>query len=465
MKTPSLMRAAASALALAAALAAGSASAMDLREAVQIAINSNPQINQAIQNREAIEYERQQASGLYQPRVTLEASAGARRLDNPSRRSLGIEEDTLSPVEVGVVAEQVLFDFGRREGELERQASRVDGASHRVLERSEFIALEVSREFINYDLQRRIYAAALENIQFHEQMVSDLGEGVNSGSISIADRQQAEERLHAARARLTEAREDMIAAAIAFMTRTGLSIDEISGAPSLSGNVPPSIEEAVGLARTNNPRVKMAMADIDAAHALIKSARSGNLPRIALEGRARTGEDIDGFEDETTDLQVRLTMRWTVFDGGITSADVQEQVRRASEERYRLHQVVREVEEDVKSSWNRRENQRELGSVLGQQAAVSDDLLTSYVEQFRVGRRSLLDVLDAQNTRYNSKVLAETARASQMFAEYRVLAATGTLLSALGVQAPPRANAYARQRFGVEETPPAELNERRTPDR
>ena len=68
---------------------------------------------------------------------------------------------------------------------------------------------------------------------------------------------------------------------------------------------------------------------------------------------------------------------------------------------------------------------------LDRQSQVSDDLLLSYRSQFNVGRRSLLDVLDAQNTRYNTQVRLETARFSQLFAHYQTLAATNQLLDAL----------------------------------
>ncbi len=432
--------------------------AIELKEAVQIAIDSNPQVNQAVQNKEAIEFERRQAKGLYLPRVDVEGSAGVRELNNPSRRALGIEHDTLKPLDVGVVLDQTIFDSGWRRSEVERQAARTDGAATRVGERAEFIALETSREYLNYLLQQRIMGAAQDNVAFHEQMVADLAEGVSKGSISIADRQQAEERLQAAKARVIGAREDLVNAMIAFTTRTGLTLDQVSLPPNLT--TPATLDEAVGYARENNPRVKIAMADIDAAHALVGQAKADLGPRLSLEARANHGDDVDGVRGRTDDLQARVVVRWNVFDGSINRNKVQEHVRRASEERYRLHQVTREIEEDVRSSWNRREQQAYALRELEQQVRVSDDLLGSYSEQFKVGRRSLLDVLDAQNTRYNSQVLAETARFAEIFAGYKLLASTGQLLDSLGVQRPRAAAAGARERYGVDPTPPAELMSR-----
>ena len=100
---------------------------------------------------------------------------------------------------------------------------------------------------------------------------------------------------------------------------------------------------------------------------------------------------------------------------------------------------------------------------LEQQSKVSDDLLLSYREQFNVGRRSLLDVLDSQNTRFNVQVRTETSRLAQLFAEYQILATTDTLLDALGVTPPSDSSTYARERFHVPDTEPAELMRRRNP--
>src|SRR3546814_18676698 len=101
-------------------------------------------------------------------------SAGVRRLENSTRRALGIAGDELYPLEAGIRAEQTLIDFGRRRGEKLRQAARVDGAALRVVERSEFIALQSARQYLDVLLQQRVVAAAEANMTFHNSLVSDL---------------------------------------------------------------------------------------------------------------------------------------------------------------------------------------------------------------------------------------------------------------------------------------------------
>ena len=152
-----------------------------------------------------------------------------------------------------------------------------------------------------------------------------------------------------------------------------------------------------------------------------------------------------------------------IFNGGTKEANVREQQGRADETHARLFERTRQAEEDVRSAWSRLQNQTRLVGELEIQSRVSDDLLLSYREQFNVGRRSLLDVLDAQNTRYNVQAQAESARLARLYAQYRVLAATNRLIEALAVTMPTAAYSDERSRFRVNPIPPSDLQENSMP--
>ena len=436
---------------------------VELRDAVQSALNTNPQIRQAVSNRQATNEERVQGEGLWYPRISVEGSAGVESLHNPTRKDLGIADHTLWPIEGDLIVDQLVYDSGGREAEIRRQAARTDAAAARVDERSEYVALNVSRTYIDYLLQQRLVAIAQDNVTFHERLAGDLREGVAKGSISIADEQQAEERLQSARAKVTQAKEDLDTAAITFRTLTGIPIDTVSMPPDLSPCMPASLDEAEALARDNNPRVKEALADLATSREEIRAARAELGPTFHLEGRARAGHDIDGFEGRTTDLQARGVLRWLIYNGGTKEANVREQEERSNEVHGRLFERTRAAEEDVRTAWSRLQNQTALASELETQGRISDDLLLSYREQFNIGRRSLLDVLDAQNSRYNVQQQTETARLAKLYAQYQVLAAEDRLIDCLGVPEPLAGRQTEMARYHVNPIPPADLQENSMP--
>lgn len=433
-----------------------------LQDAINVAVNSHPEIAQAQYNKEAIEFERKQAQGLYAPRVDVEGSVGIRHLDNATRRLIGIQNDELYPVEGQAVADWLVLDFGRRRGELLRQAARVDGASLRVAERSEYVGLMVAREYLNVLLQERVVAASQDNVAFHQNMVNDLATGVKQGSISVADQQQAEERLQAAKVKVTEAEQSLSEAKIALRALTGLDIEGAQMPAPLTEQLPLTVDEAVGIVRTDNPKIREAQADVDAANALASSVHGDLFPKIGVEVTGRIGDDIDGFKGETKDVQARAYLRWNIFDGGINRANYQEKVRQASQARYRMYQLAREAEQDVRVAWSTMKTQARVVTDLSAQNKVSDDLVASYRAQFNVGRRSLLDLLDAQNTRFSVVVRLETARFSQMFAQYQVLGTENRFLKSLSLAPGAGAGANERSRFNYGPPVPAELQYRTT---
>jgi adhesin transport system outer membrane protein len=425
------------------------AQALSLKEAVRVAIETNPEIGQAIANREATEWELQQALGLYAPRVDLEASVGAQLLDTPSRRAAGIEDDPLYPAQVGFTATWDLLDGGFRDAEVDRQAARIDSASFRVLERSEIIGLEVARLYFEILLQGRIVQLARNNVAFHQETLSNVVDAISSGQLTEADRQQATERLASASAQVIQAQEALEAAKISFARNVGAPFTNAKLPPRAGKHLPRSLAAAVETGINNNPRIRVAGADVDAASALVNQAEGALGPRLSLEGRTVIGSDHTGTAGYGSDLSGKLVLRWNIFDGGIKSAKVQESIRRESEALLGQQVAAREVEEAVKVSWDRIHRQNELAGAYANQLSASDGLVSSYREQFTIGQRSLLDVLDAQNTRFNVQVQAETASFAARFAEYRLLAATGSLLAYLDLSAPSQSDAYARDLMGT----------------
>ena len=431
----------------------GFADAMSMKDAVALAVESNPEIGEAIANRAGIEFELEQGRGLYRPRIDLEGSIGGEIRDSATTRANNDEDHLFLRREASVVIRQTLFDgFGTR-GEIERQASRVDGAALRVRERSEFIALAVIREYLEMARTSRIIGLAKENIGYHQKILGEISQGAGDGAISVSDRQQAQERVYAAKARLEEVVEELKASQAAFIRLVGEPIGKMSPPINARNLIPKSLNSAIAMARVNHPSIKFAEADIDAAAALVKVAESKMYPKVTLEGRASAAEDVSGIRGFDGDLQANVVVDWNIYNGGIDAANKQEQIRHVDEEYHKLHRISREVEEGVRLSWDRHMQQtRRLQELLREMSAI-DQLRGSYAEQFKIGERSLLDLLDTQNTRFSVQVAIATSDAAVKFGHFRVLASTGKLLQTIGVAAPVEADTYARKDANVPETP------------
>jgi adhesin transport system outer membrane protein len=227
--------------------------------------------------------------------------------------------------------------------------------------------------------------------------------------------------------------------------------------------LPASLEDSIAKARQNSPVIQVARADLDATYGVRKKANSALYPKLSAELRGRYGDDLDGVFGRETDLRAELVMRWNLYRGGIDIANKQEALRRIDEQRFRLDQAYRDVEETMRLAWNRRTEEAQRLSELESSVSQLNLLVESYQEQFKIGERTLLDLLNTQNNRFNTEVAVETARFAVLFAGYGILASAGDLLTTLQLVPPTQAAAYTRDALRVPLTPEAETQKRFSP--
>jgi adhesin transport system outer membrane protein len=216
----------------------------------------------------------------------------------------------------------------------------------------------------------------------------------------------------------------------------------------MSGSVPNALDNALAVARRTNPTIRFLQADVGSAEALSRKVDGNRYPTLDLEAYAIYGEDLDGFEGQVEDYGVGLVLRYE-FQGNQNRALRQEHIRRVNQVRADLLTQVRLVEREVRESWaNREAAQRRVG-LLERQVDLSLEVRASYEQEFEVGTRSLLDVLNTQISLFQAQINLANLRSLETYINYRLLAAMGVLLPTMGVEPPTDALTYARQQAGA----------------
>lgn len=423
--------------------------AQSLTDAVRLAIETNPEVAQASAGREVVDHELRQARGLYLPQVDLDGFIGPQWTDSPSTRARGDGRNQLYGNQLSLVLQQLVFDGFGTGNEIERQASRVDAAAYRVLETAELIGLDVVQTYLDVLRQIGLVELANANVAVHVQTLNDVRRRQRAGRSSIADVQQASERLFGAQTTLVDFERSLENARIAYERLVGQPASVLTRPISVAGDVPIDAEAAVADARRNNPLLLAARADLDTANAGFRAAAAPYYPEVTLEGRATIGDDLSGIEGRNDTYDVLLVARYNLFRGGIDEANRREEAARIRESRNRLLALDRNVEELVRQSWNELQSATRRLDLLDQQVTSSEQVRRSYQQQFNIGQRTLLDLLDSETALFNARVSRNTIDFALIFARYRVIAATGNLLRTIGVNPPAAAAADARRRAGA----------------
>lgn len=424
------------------------AHALSLEDAILFVLETNPEITAAESNKQAIEFELQQARSFWSPRFELNAFAGSSINDGSTTPDLSAADGWISGYELGARVSQLLFDGGETRSEIERQAYRIDAAALRVLERSEVLSLEAIRLYADVLRMQSVLQLAYKNRDYHVEVLNRIRRGYDSGVIGIGDLQQAEERLILAEDTIISFEYDLEDIKNLFIAVVGVEAKGLKTVPDARSTLPPNLDAALEIARRSNPTILFLQADVGSAEARSRRTNANAFPKLFLEADGRLGEDVGGYEGDVADARVGLVLRYE-FQGSMKRAARQEEVRRVSESRARLLAQTRNVENEVRQSYAIYRSAQRRTTKITAQVRIARKLRETYEQEFVVGQRSLLDVLNTQNALFQAEANLVNARSAENYVRYRILASVGTLLKTLGIAPPEDAKVYARKERNV----------------
>jgi outer membrane protein, adhesin transport system len=266
-------------------------------------------------------------------------------------------------------------------------------------------------------------------------LVLDLREG---GRVPQSDVDQTGERLAASEAVTAQIRQALEEATAKFRQVVGTEPANLS-AVGLPPALPASRESAFQVSLDHHPRLHAAAAEARAAEFAREQARSGHLPTISLQGSASYGSDLDGIPGRNADVTGKVVLSWNLFDGFGTNyrtKSLSEQFNRAQFDQQTAARQIRESVDRAFAAWRMG---GERVAATRRQVEASQSLARQYEDEYKGGRRSLLDLLDAENAVFTSRFQLASVSAVQVFAAYQLLATMGRLLATLGVHVPPEA--------------------------
>ena len=399
------------------------AQAETLREAVSIALGQHPQVLGARRNAEAIRHEVTGAANAMNTRfgVIAEPSVGYTRGQGRDRRSGDLGAQAIKPI----------YDGGRTDNETDRQRARLSSANYSTEASRDDIALRVADAYIEVAKQQQLAELAHDYVDGIAALQRRVQEIVRIDKGRGYDLLQTDSRL--AQARLTLAdREGQLAEA-----REALA--QLVGQPigSVTSTEPPgepirSLQDAMDLLNMH-PSILARRAEVTAARKAAAVADAWTKPTINLRARVTSPRDFDGKRKWFGGYDLGLVTDWSPFDGGVgaaTAAAANAQVLTAEEA---VASTRRVLQTDVARHWT--QIQSRVGRV-GTRAELVEStrqVRAAYWEQFQIGKRSIIDLLNAENEIYAARLGAATEQAELTQARYRLLGATGQLLPRLGI--------------------------------
>lgn len=275
----------------------------------------------------------------------------------------------------------------------------------------------------------RIEAARLSQVSDVETLLTATRSRERVGASTSTDTLQAVARLAGSRARLSEAR--------ALLTRSNEDLREITGVYVNAADdpeppvIPARIITELPDHLANFPTIRVTDALIAKARADVRVARSARAPRLYLSGMTQTGNDVaQGAVNPSafrTGMRIGLTFRIPLFQGGAPGARVRQAqeilVGRQEDRRAAEQQTVAQI----RSQYAQLKALDAALPALGQAITASRAALFGVQTEIKIGNRSSLDVLNAQEEVTQAEIQLAQVRQQRLALAYAILGTMGEL--------------------------------------
>ena len=246
------------------------------------------------------------------------------------------------------------------------------------------------------------------------------------GEVTRTDVALAEARLAQAGAERVAAEGGLMSAQAFYRQVTGEAPGTLSWPPPPTG-LPESEEAAQATAVDANPSIEAASFIAQAAEADIEAAAATLRPQVAIRADYRHRFDPTEAIDETTEAALMATLRVPIYQGGATNARIRQTRQVATQRRLELDQARRVVREQVSHAWEGLVAARAQIEAFESQVAAAAVALDGVEQETRVGLRTTLDVLDAEQEHFKAQINLVRAQREEIVAAYRVKSAIGML--------------------------------------
>ncbi|WP_239452624.1 MULTISPECIES: TolC family outer membrane protein [unclassified Halomonas] len=408
--------------------------AATLRDVVEQTINTNPEVLAAWNGFQAAGHDERVAFGGYLPQIDVNAGVGLEDRQNDQQGSYDTDY-------VEVTLNQMIYDGFATASEVERLSRAELVRYYELLGASQDAALDATNAYLDVQRYRRLVGLAQDNYQKHLEVYQQIEARALSGAGRRVDLEQISGRLALAESNLITEASNLHDVSARFQRLVGeLPPEALAPAPTFAEQLPADVAQALQLAYEGNPDFHAAIENIEAARAEREGTKSPFHPRLDLVGRSGTykGSDTDGDfisdNDHEDRHSIELVGSLNLYRGGSDLASFRAASDRVEQAVNLRDKACVDIRQTTTIAYNDTRRLRDQLEYLNEHRQTTDRVRGAYKQQFDIGQRSLLDLLDIENEYFEASRAYVNAQYDVALADARTLRATGSLLEVLEVR-------------------------------
>jgi outer membrane protein len=419
----------ASAVVLLVQMAALPVHADTMESALLRAYRNNPQLNAQRASVRAVDEAVPQALSGYRPKVTGTFTAGVGFVNQLADGSVGkkIEEGDQTPHSAAISATQTLYNGNQTANRTRSAESQVSGAREglRLMEQSVLLAaatiyMDYLRDAANLEVQR-------SNVKVLELTLRQTRDRYGAGLVTPTDVAQSEAQLAAANSQELAAESTLTTTRANFRRIIGNDPTSLAAASPVDRYLPATQSGAVELALRENPNVTAAMYGVDVSFLTVKINEGALLPTVSLQATVSKSWDPLITQINVFNAVASAQLNVPVYQGGAEYSLIRQSKETLEQQRLTLEQVRDQARADLVTAWGQLVAGKAQVTAAQSQVTASEIAYLGTTKEAQAGQRTVIDILNAQQTLVNARIALVTAQHDRVVASYAVLSAIGRL--------------------------------------
>ncbi len=425
-----------------------------LQSALVQAYLNNPSLNAQRAAVRATDENVPQALSGYRPKITATITGGQQSLSSTTRvvspnlpanvppnspATYAIQSGYNTPVSLGASITQTLYNGFKTANQTRQAESQVLAARSILQVTVQTILLNAATAYMNVlrdgailDLQRR-------NVEVLQEQLRQTRDRFNVGEVTRTDVAQAESRLASGRSQVLTAEANYKASVATYRQVIGVNPKNLSAGTPVDRYSPHTLPKAISVGTTVHPAVTSAEYGVDVAQLAVKVAEAALMPTFSVTGSYVKNYEVVGSLNsiENYNASVLGTLSVPIYQGGAEYSLIRQAKESLGQKRLDLDTARNSVRQQIVQSWGQLEAAKANIDATQAQVQAAEIALDGVRQEARVGQRTTLDVLNAQQELVNARVALVTAQRDRVVASYTLLAAVGRLSpSVLGLRVP-----------------------------
>jgi outer membrane protein len=372
-----------------------------------------------------------QALALRRPTVTGQGDVGG-AWTNSSSPSIG--NQSLAPRDVSIGVTQPLWTGGRADSAISQADFLVRAERANLMNTEETVLLQAATAHLDVVRDQTLLDLAKNNVTVLTKSRDEAKAQLAAGVATKTDLAQAEASLAQGIADERRNEANLSNSRASYLQAVGDMPGTLAAPPPIQ-DLPASEDVAIKQANQYNPQVLTAQANEQAARAGIDVAQAQLMPTLGVTGQLFHQEDQQLAGSREDGAQVLLTLTVPLYQGGAEYSKVRAAKETYGQSQNQIEAALRVATLNATQSWqNLQAAQANIASFQSQIEA-NTIAYAGVVEEQRVGTRTFLDVLNAQQALFTSQSNLTTAQHDEAVSAYQVKTAIGEMTAlALNLQ-------------------------------